>query len=852
MKITDGILFKTKKEGFANNLLSEMEDYDKNTNELLQDYSEAINRTDVKNPLKNKNIKIELSDDSETFSEFGYVNNVGILRPYMENVDYRSTTWGKNGCPTYLSTTNVPKTRVKLNKNNLFEVETDPKLINMVFPMIPGQACGFEGENIYVDSIGELKDYTTEYKGIYSHSPNISNVDNNSNLFNYDLCKTRAIDQGMRYFGLNNYDENITNSQCVVTNNINDFNQSIMSGNIVYTSASVPPLHDGVPEKPMLFIYVLGSELRVHKVINNIWALTQILATYNTDPNDECYNNGTFNVNDIEATWGFICNQSGYSVLQNNMVDTIRESYHYRYGNDNNNVTSNYIYTIGTNNLGKNIDDVAYGCGKDFSMSYKCGNVSKIVNEEPESYGKKVELDCKNEYNNCVSILLITDDGYIYICKRSDVTITNNNFAKLNDNAKIFYTWDFSDKIDKSNNSLIYQKNFIDRVAILDPEICICSPNKKLAMTCDKSTIELVILTYSDNSVKVDNINYGLKNTSAVYEITNLPPENNVGKVAWINAMGLRKQYPSELLERSDEYVMRPGWRSVGNDIYMAKMSVEEGKDWCSNNNNCAGFEYSNNICYFKNDEMYPKGTRQPNLGGSQLYIRKKQVKTNYEYEIIPDLDSRGNDIYTATMSVEEGKKWCNNNDNCAGFEYYSGVCYFKNNEMYPKGESQPLLGGQLYIKKNKIKSTCNSKINNIDNLTWDHYIPDIFNGVFMTENYNCSNNLLNPNMGDSTNLNNNKDRLMNQLNNLDSSIFEETTKLINNTTSLNEENNFLYNSMKENFNNIQNTNQLNDITYLNTLLSNSNKFVIQKSYIIITLLVILLGLIIVLYKIKK
>ena len=71
-----------------------------------------------------------------------------------------------------------------------------------------------------------------------------------------------------------------------------------------------------------------------------------------------------------------------------------------------------------------------------------------------------------------------------------------------------------------------------------------------------------------------------------------------------------------------------------------------------------------------------------------------------------------------------------------------------------------------------------------------------------------------------------------------------------------------LYNSMKENFNNIQNTNQLNnnldttnqlnDITYLNTLLSNSNKFFIQKSYIIITLLVILLGLIIVLYKIKK
>jgi hypothetical protein len=103
----------------------------------------------------------------------------------------------------------VSKTPVKLNKNNLFEIETDPKLINVIFPMIPGQACGFEGESIYVDSIGDINDYNTEYKGSFSTTNNVSNVDNNSALFNYDLCKTRAIDQGMRYFGLNNYNQNM-------------------------------------------------------------------------------------------------------------------------------------------------------------------------------------------------------------------------------------------------------------------------------------------------------------------------------------------------------------------------------------------------------------------------------------------------------------------------------------------------------------------------------------------------------------------------------------------------------------------------------------------------------------------
>jgi hypothetical protein len=855
MNIKEGILFKKKKEtikkeGF--DLMNLMNEYDTSNDELLKDYSEAINRTDEANPLKNKNIKIELDPaGSNPINEFGYVNNVGVLRPYMDKVDYRSTTWGKNGCPTFLSTTNVPKTAVKLNKNNLFEIETDPKLINIIFPMIPGQACGFEGENIYVNNIGDLDDYTTEYQGSYSAS--VPNVDDNSTSYNFDLCKTRAIDTGMRYFGLNNYNTSMTNSECVVSNDMSDFNQSIMSGNIVYTSSSVTSLVDTQPTQPILIIYIFGAEVRLCKIINDAWTLTQILVTYNTQETDECYNNGTFNVNDIQATWGGNCNSQGYNVQPNNVISYILNNYN----NQMNNSIFKIIpipriyYQIGTDGLGTNIGDVAYGCPKNFSLNYKCGSTSKTENMGGETWGQSADINCETEFNGCLSILIMTDEGYIYICKIKDATITNNNFAKINDNATIFYTWDFSDKIDQPNASLTNRTNFITIGAVLTPDLYICSPNKKLVMTCDPTTIELVILTYTENNVQVNGINYGLGNTSAVYEITNLPPENNVGKVAWVNAMGLRKEYTSDLLEPSDDYDVYPGYLSNGNDIYQATMSAEDGEQWCNNNPDCAGFQYTNNICYFKNSEMYPKGLRQPSLGASELYVRKSKIKTNYEYEIIQDTDSMGYDIYSATMSADDGQEWCNNNEDCAGFTYYNGVCYFKNNQMYPNGASETLLGGQLYIKKDKIKSTCNTKLNNIDNLTWEHYIPDIFNGIYMTANYNCSNNLLNPNMGDYTDLNNNKDNLMTQLNNLDSSIVEETSSLINNTTSLNRENKFLYNSMKESFGN-NTENQLNDITYLNTLLSNSKKFVIQKSYIIITLLVILLGLIIVLYKIKK
>jgi len=140
--MNNGILFFKQKENIIKetfDTMNLMNEYTNDSNELLQYYSEAIDRSDESNPLKNKNINIQLKpEDSDPISEFGYVNNVGVLRPYIDNVDYRSTTWGKYGCPSYLSTTNVPETPVKLNKNNLYEIETDPKLINMIFPMIPG------------------------------------------------------------------------------------------------------------------------------------------------------------------------------------------------------------------------------------------------------------------------------------------------------------------------------------------------------------------------------------------------------------------------------------------------------------------------------------------------------------------------------------------------------------------------------------------------------------------------------------------------------------------------------------------------------------------------------------------
>jgi hypothetical protein len=263
-----------------------------------------------------------------------------------------------------------------------------------------------------------------------------------------------------------------------------------------------------------------------------------------------------------------------------------------------------------------------------------------------------------------------------------------------------------------------------------------------------------------------------------------MPAESNVGKVAWITAAGFRKQYPDNLLEYSSEYDSFPGWNSVGNNITSETMSITEGKQWCNDNSGCAGFEYINGVCYFKNSNMYPNGTRQVTTNSNILYVRRPKV-INSEF--------------------------------------------------------------------------CGKQLNNIGNLTWDKYITDVFTGEYMDISFNCGNNILDPGLltDDS------QQKLQQQINKINSHIYFDASQLLQQTSVQNEQNDNLYKffyPFTENFeNNNMNTNNMNNnntnnmnVTYLNKLLENSKTFVSQQLYIIITLFVILLGLVIIIYKIKK
>ena len=130
----------------------------KNVANKNQNYLDRVNPS--KNKYLNKNIRI----GNKTM----YVTNQGVAKWYAGNKD---NTIGKNGCPKQnemIHVRNVPW-------NSEYEkagatIPTNPPLITGD-PMVEGQACGNEGNNIYVNKLIP-KHVKTNYVGVYSTNNN--------------------------------------------------------------------------------------------------------------------------------------------------------------------------------------------------------------------------------------------------------------------------------------------------------------------------------------------------------------------------------------------------------------------------------------------------------------------------------------------------------------------------------------------------------------------------------------------------------------------------------------------------------------------------------------------------------
>lgn len=138
----------------------------------------------------------------------------------------------------------------------------------------------------------------------------------------------------------------------------------------------------------------------------------------------------------------------------------------------------------------------------------------------------------------------------------------------------------------------------------------------------------------------------------------------------------------------SNTYTELQGNDSAGYDIPGAmyeNATVDDCKTTCNNNTDCAGFAFSQNVCYPKTSSMYPIGAKQPNPG-IDLYMRgitSNQTSMGIVYvkgtetKIGTFMEAIGSGSYifsfksqspiNNTCDVEKLKQICNDSE-CSGF----------------------------------------------------------------------------------------------------------------------------------------------------------------------------------------
>ena len=315
------------------------------------------------------------------------------------------------------------------------------------------------------------------------------------------------------------------------------------------------------------------------------------------------------------ATWGENCNY---------VKGPQGQSYFVPIGNAYETTQTELIANSNTYTIGRNMNDPAYGCAKRFTASYKCGNgADKILNVSEEAGGKLVNFDCSEQTTRCNSYTLnVQDNGnlIIYGEKNSIIwnTNTTNKVSAINE--------------EKTASKGKYGRNYLKVGETLNDGEFIGSPSGKCCLQMIKGR-GLVLMYFTSNCSSIQGNTYGIKdNTGYLTMATYSQPVNdmsNYNKVAYISADGIRREYTSDLLSKSNDYINIGNFKLDGTNLKSINGNVETCKSECNKNVNCDGFTFENGKCNLRDSSnMFPIVKRYSNAN-STLYKRTNAIKNN-------------------------------------------------------------------------------------------------------------------------------------------------------------------------------------------------------------------------------
>ena len=213
----------------------------------------------------------------------------------------------------------------------------------------------------------------------------------------------------------------------------------------------------------------------------------------------------------------------------------------------------------------------------------------------------------------------------------------------------------------------------------------------------------------------------------------------------------------------------------------------------------------------------------------SQLYAYPSDNITLVNtYSKFSDIDSAGHDIPGAAYgnsTVDQCETTCNSNSGCAGFSFYQGVCYPKDNTMFPNGSVNMLKGCDTYIKNRQPKTPPTgvpSTTYDTDTVTYQNYLPG--SGEIPKQN-----GLSNATSVQTQQLSD----LETRLNLITNEINKYTTLFENNGLQVDNQTNQNIKASNKYVKDISNTNNQikNFSTNMNRILDDSDIVVLQKNY---------------------
>ena len=702
-----------------------------------------INKKSDDSSLRNKDVQI--ADGS-----FGRVNNAGLFKPYPGPT--------KCGIPAIPKSTEFDLSDKSAAEYSVLE-DSAGNLALYGTPMAAGPSgsypCSdYAGTNLYVSKpINFNYDTNMQYMGVYNQAA--ASAAGSSNLVSQpDLssstvkqCVTRAMDKGMSFAALSNYNSSNKTGQCYIGNNLLNGGSSNAFRTITRaTIFTTIPTHDKLSfaadggiysgTDASLFATPLITAVGTTKVPISILS-PQYGGTVNELTASYAYEQGWDNWENLKIFNGSPVGTPGVSLnttKQYSYWHPVLRTYSYKwYG-------QTYTYQQYDWEVRTRTDTVTWHGAGYVYIRYRCGKKDMTPTSRRVNLGEGFSIGCWELYEQYPSFSFrLSDDGEITIVNNrnpNDILYTNSNqisnqtetqMISIAGANKTMMPWaDRPDWVNGSINRGGLLTSYSMNASTLVNGRYISSPRGKCRLIFNKSANSsgALVLEYSVYNVSQtqgattgtdkDNNLIGNESNYSQYYLTKKDDPDVKGKVAYININNGLHEYPPNMTEFDNDYALMSNFTpstSVTPSTTVQKQSEALCKTACNDNSSCAGYTFNVGECKMYNaSEIYPKGDRILDEGKT-TYIRNKKISaTNSSHDscnkVVNNVDSS---IYSShpTASTMTTTQKC-----ALGLilDPHMGVLEAKNTAAITSGSSIKGAINSIYGYQNILKNTINAK----------------------------------------------------------------------------------------------------------------------------------------------